>query len=84
MSAAMPAELSTPSMRPSASPAIAIAFSAAVSLVTSSAEVKSRCGLPIFAARPASAFSSRSTAATFQPASSSRSTVASPMPDPPP
>ena len=81
MSAAIPAELTTPSRPPNASPAMATAFSAAVSSVTSSAEVKRRLGSPISPDRLASAFSSRSTAATFQPASSSRRTVASPMPD---
>ena len=49
--------------------------------MTSSAEVKTRVGSPSSRDRLASAFSSRSTAATFHPASSSRRTVASPMPD---
>jgi len=84
LSAAMPAELTTPSMRLSASPAMAIAFSVAGSLVTSSAWVNRRRGLAMRSASSVNALPSRSMAATFQPAWSSRATVAHPMPDPAP
>ena len=84
MSAAIPAELTTPSSPPSASADMATTFSAAASSVTSRAEVNTRLGAPSSRATSASSFSSRSARATFQPASSRRFAVASPMPDAPP
>jgi hypothetical protein len=83
-SAAMPAELTTPSRPPSASTTCANTRTAAVSSVTSSGASSTPFAAASSLRAGSSVDSSRSTMATFHPDFSSCFAVAKPMPDAPP